>query len=160
MKHKRKRREKEAMLAMTTGCNRTHRVEKESDRIVWLSIYLQFSLNNTDWSISIVRIKSTSNHQQHQQRRQWRRRWHHQQYQRRRRNTMVGWNEKGVLFWKNWKLWRFWSRKIIKHEESCVVQNDVQLYTTCSSIITVTLIVCLRFRGIVLLTVNGCQRSK
>ena len=36
------------MLAMANGCDRTHSVEKESDIIVWLSVYLQFRWNETD----------------------------------------------------------------------------------------------------------------
>ena len=40
---------RKAMLTMRKGCHRTHRVEKESDIIVWLSIiYLQFRSNKTD----------------------------------------------------------------------------------------------------------------
>ena len=70
MKDKREIGEREAMLAMmTTGCRRTHRVEKESDRIVWLSVYLQFRSNKTKQiddryqSISIIGITSPSKHQ-------------------------------------------------------------------------------------------------
>ena len=56
MKHKRETGEREGMLAMTTGCHRTHTVEKGSARTVWFSVYLQFRSNKTDRSISIDEI--------------------------------------------------------------------------------------------------------
>ena len=114
--------ERSAMLATTKTRHHTHRIENESDIIVWLSVYLQFRSNETDWSISIdirnglisiVRNTSPSkNHQQQQQR--WHQRWPHQQPQQqyqRRRITMVDIKKYYVLFWKNWKLWQKWSLK-------------------------------------------------
>ena len=51
---------------------------------------------------------------------------------------MVGWKKEKLRFiLEEMKIMAKWRRKKIKHEESCVVQNYVQLYTTCSPIITV-----------------------
>ena len=109
-------------------------------------------------SISIIRNTSPSKQKQrwphhwwpHQRWPQWwrQRQRHQQQCQGIRRNTMVGWNKKGVLFWKNWKLWRFWSRKkssTKNHVWYKMTYNCTQLAVQ-SSLFTLT--VCLR-RGIV-----------
>ena len=42
MKHKKRDRWEESNATMTKGRHRTHRVEKGSDRTVWLSVYLLF----------------------------------------------------------------------------------------------------------------------
>ena len=69
MKHKRETGEREAMLAMTTGCHRMHRVEKE--RVIELfGCLFTYSLDRTKQidryryrSISIVRNTSPSKQQ-------------------------------------------------------------------------------------------------
>ena len=117
------------MLATANVCRHTqYRVEKESDRIVWLSIYLQFRSTK-----QIDRYRSSEIR-------------HHQKSNSNSNSNSGGGNgisnsskhhstgeeipswlkEKSyVLFWKKWKLWQKWCCKKIKHEELRVVQNYV-----------------------------------
>ena len=108
--------ERSAMLATTKTRHHTHRIENESDIIVWLSVYLQFRLNETDWSIDIdhhhhsevwsnrnvktaavaVAAPATATAATASAVASKKKEYHH------------GWNKKYcVLFWENWKLWRF-----------------------------------------------------
>ena len=144
MKHKRETGDRNAMLALTQRRHRVHRVERERSERMSVCLFVclfTYSLDRTKQidryrSILIVRITSQSNQQQqrwhqrwpHQQ--QWRRRPQQQHQRRRRKITMVGWKKKILRFiLEEMKIMAKMKAKKVKHEESCVVQNDVQLYT-------------------------------